>query len=161
MYIYILHVHYEWQKTDSCWWSKVSIIDEIPSHQMTDSNLQKNWWRHSHKPYLSRRKQDLLLFHSLHQDSRPRLMMQVTLSPLMLPMVATPKRESDTDRNGSTHQRTHRYPHLARLEPACLVAQVHAKEFDQFLVCLTAKWENHSIFIYIYIYIFVSTYIHV
>ena len=58
----------------------VSIIDEIPSLQMTDSNLRENWWRHSHKPYLSRRKQALLLFHSLHQDGRPRLMMQVTLT---------------------------------------------------------------------------------
>ena len=116
---------------------------------MTDSNLRENWWRHSHKPYLSRRKQALLLFHSLHQDGRPRLMMQVTLTthsknPLMLLLVATPRRVCDTDRNGSTHQRTHRYPHLARLEPTCLEVQVHAKEFDQFPLYLTVKWRNHT-----------------
>ena len=73
--------------------------------------------------------------HSYHTHSK---------NPLMLPMVATPKRESDTDRNGSTHQRTHRYPHLARLEPTCLEVQVHAKEFDQFPLYLTVKWRNHT-----------------
>ena len=155
IYIYTYDM-YEWQKTDSCWWSQCvnnrwnpfapndwlqppgKLVETqpqalpVPSQaspvafplHFTKMAVHGWWWSHSY-----------------HTHSK---------NPLMLPMVATPKRESDTDRNGSTHQRTHRYPHLARLEPSCLVVQVHAKEFDQLPVYPTVKWRNHRYDIYIY-----------